>query len=172
MNTCTQHILSTSLLTACLATTVHADPVQINSDTLELVPPEAVAQVSEFLERFVDSSKPPNEQIALYMDTVDYYDRGKVSKSSILRDMKRYRQQWPSRHYRVSRIDLIYPDPDSDSVYVRYEVNFTVANPAKAKRISGRGMYGAVIADIDGTPKISAIQESVLTRKRSSAIAR
>lgn len=172
MNTSTQHILSASLLTACLATTVRADPIPVNSDTLELVSAEAIAQVSAFLARFVDSSKPPDAQVALYMDTVDYYDRGKVSKSSILRDMKRYRQQWPSRHYQVSRIDLIYPDPDSDNVYVRYEVYFTVANPAKVKRIIGRGMYGAVIADIDGTPKILAIQESVLTRKRSSTVAR
>lgn len=145
----------------------HARSLEINPDSVERVPAITISRVSQFLERFIDSSRRAEEQIDLYTDDVDYFGRGQVSKAEILRDMKRYRRQWPSRDYRISRIDLIYPDPKSDSVYVRYELEFTVANSANAKRISGRGLYGAVIEDIGGTPQIASIQESVFARRRS-----
>jgi hypothetical protein len=155
-------------LSGILCSAVSADPVEFGSDILGRVPAPTVQQVSNFLQHFVDSSKQPDEHLALYKDVVDYFGRGEVSKTEILRDMKRYRKQWPLREYRVSRIDFILPDPQSDSVYVRYEVIFSVTNPAKARRITGRGAYGAVISDIDGTPQIAAIYESVIARKRSS----
>lgn len=159
--------VATAALLSALLSAGHARSLDINPDSTERVPSSTIRQVSQFLERFIDSGRRAEEQIDLYTDDVDYFGRGQVSKAEILRDMKRYRRQWPSRDYRIAHIDLIYPDPDSDSVYVRYELEFTVSNPANAKRISGRGLYGAVIDDIDGTPQIASIQESVFARKRS-----
>ena len=164
-------ILSASILLGAVRCIAQAEPadIHINSDVLDSVPSETVARVGTFLERFVAPDKSPEEQLAMFADKVDYYDRGMVDKKEIMRDMQRYRRQWPLREYRVSHIDLIFPDPQSDRVYVRYEVDFKVANPMRAKRISGRGMYGAVIADIDGTPYVAAIQESVIDRKRGGS---
>lgn len=155
------------MLSGILFCTARAGEIEIDGDTLKGVPHVTVEQVIKFLERFIDSTRQPAEQLGLYTDDVDYFGRGQVSKAEILHDMKRYRRQWPSRNYRISRIELIYPDPQSDSVYVRYEIAFTVSNPANAKRISGRGSYSAVIDDIDGTPQIASIQESVFARRRS-----
>lgn len=163
-----RYCVTAMLLSGIFLCAARADPVAIDSDTLKGVPRTTVEQVTNFLERFIDSSRQPEEQLSLYTDDVFYFDRGQVSKAEILHDMKRYRRQWPSRNYRVSRIELIYPDPQSDSVYVRYEIEFTVFNPSNAKRIKGRGVYGAVIDDIDGTPQVASIQESVFARKRSS----
>lgn len=160
--------LSTLTLLGVLCVGAQAQPadIDINSDVLSRVPPETVARISTFLKRFVAPDKSPQEQLSMFANQVEYYDRGIVGKEEIMRDMQRYRRQWPLREYRVSQIDLIFADPQSDRVYVRYEVEFNVANPAKARRISGRGMYGAVIADIDGRPHVAAIQESVIARKR------
>lgn len=156
-----------TLLAAC-SFGAQAAPVDIDiySDVLNSVPPETVARVSTFLKRFVAPDKSPEEQLSMFADNVEYYDRGIVGKEEIMRDMQRYRRQWPQREYRVSEIDLIFADPQSDRVYVRYEVEFKVANPGKARRISGRGMYGAVIADIDGKPHVASIREGVIARTR------
>lgn len=162
-----QPLVAIAALLGALLGAGHARSLDINPDTLERVPPSTIRQVSQFLERFIDSDRRAEEQLDLYTDDVDYFGRGQVSKADILRDMKRYRRQWPSREYRISLIDLIYPDSKSDSVYVRYELEFTVANPANAKRISGRGLYAAVIDDISGSPQIASIQESVFARRRS-----
>lgn len=158
---------ATVALLVVLLSAGHVRSLDINPDSVERVEPSTIRQVIQFLERFVDSGRRAEEQIDLYTDDVDYFGRGQVSKAEILADMKRYRRQWPSREYRISHIDLIYPDSKSDSVYVRYELEFTVANPGNAKRISGRGLYGAVIDNIGGTPQIASIQESVFARKRS-----
>lgn len=163
-------LLSALTLFGAFCFGAQAEPagVDIDSDVLNSVPPETVARVSAFLKRFVAPDKSPSEQLSMFADSVEYYDRGIVGKEEIRRDMERYRRQWPLREYRVSQIDLIFADPQSDRVYVRYEVEFTVANPARARTISGRGMYGAVIADIDGSPHVASIQESVIARKRST----
>lgn len=168
MRALARSIVSASTLLGAFCCSARAEPagIDIDSDVLNSVSAETVARVGTFLERFVAPDKSPDEQLAMFAERVDYYDRGIVHKEEIMRDMQRYRRQWPLREYRVSQIDLIFPDPQSDRVYVRYEVEFKVANPVKDKRISGRGMYGAVIGDIDGTPYVAAIQESVIARKR------
>lgn len=172
MNNSARSLLAPLVLLAAFFSTAYADSIDIDSETLERVPRTTIEQVTVFLERFIDSSRQAEEQLRLYTDDVDYFGRGQVSKAEILHDMKRYRRQWPSRNYRISKIELIYPDPQSDSVYVRYEIEFTVSNSSNAKRISGRGLYSAVIDDIDGTPQVASIHESVFARKRSREVER
>lgn len=127
---------------------------------------ELVGQVTGFLKFFVDPDKTAEEQIALFADDAEYFDRGMASKEAMLNDARRYRRQWPSRQYRIARIDLIFPDPSPNSnlLYVRFEVDFRVAN--SRRWVAGRGLYGAVIVDIATAPRIVSITESVLSRRK------
>jgi hypothetical protein len=123
-------------------------------------------KVRAFLDRFVDADKTPAEQVALFADQVDYYEQGIVGKQEILRDVDRYIRHWPQRRYEVAEISYMSADPESDRVFVSYTIEFDVAR--KARSISGKASYGAVIADLDGEPKVESIKEKVTARRYAS----
>lgn len=125
-----------------------------------VVSPEIVDKVNAFLGAFINPEKSPYAQAEFFADGVDYYDHGIVDKPHIVKDVERYSRRWPMRHYQLATVEYITPDPASDRVFVSYVVDFEVANASK--RIRGRANYGAVIADIESTPKIEWIKERVM----------
>jgi hypothetical protein len=126
------------------------------------ISPAMMMRIRTFLDGFVDPGKTPEQQTAFFADQVEYYDRGIVGKSVILRDVERFVRHWPVRNYRVVEIDYIRRDPDSDRIYVSYTIEFAVAN--RSKSIRGRANYGALIGGLDDTPKIESIKEKVTRR--------
>jgi hypothetical protein len=132
------------------------------------ITPDMETKIRRFLDRFVDAGKTPQEQLAFFADDVQYYDQGMIGKPAILRDVHRYVRHWPQRNYRVAKIDYINPDPDSDSVFVSYTIDFMVAN--RTRTIAGKARYGALISSLGNSPKIAAIQEKVTERKTHQAL--
>jgi len=127
---------------------------------------ETTAKVNTFLEAFIDPGKTSQAQAEFFADGVEYYDHGIVQKSHIVKDVERYSQRWPIRHYRLATVEYITPDPASDRVFVSYVVDFEVAN--MSKRVRGRANYGAVIADMKSIPKIEWIKERVIPRRKTT----
>lgn len=117
-------------------------------------------QVRLFLEHFIDSQKTPEQQAALFTSDVEYYGRTEVSSTEIIQDIKYFTRRWPTRFYRLTSIHYITPDPASDRVFVSYEINYRVANANKAA--SGKAHYGAVIANLNSSPKIEWIKEKII----------
>ena len=134
-------------------------------DEQEIAPIE-VKKVRAFLDRFVDADKTPEAQTAFFADQVEYYNQGIVDKSTIFRDVQRFVRYWPHREYRVTEINYINSDPDSNRIFVSYTIEFEVAN--KSRTIHGRANYGALINALDDSPKIESIKEKVVQRKSSS----
>lgn len=131
------------------------------------ISPATMMQVRNFLDDFVDADKTPEQQTAFFAEQVEYYERGIVGKTVILRDVERFVRHWPVRNYRVAEIDYIRRDANSDRVFVSYTIEFDVAN--RSKSISGRANYGALITGLGDTPKIESIKERV-TRRTSDVI--
>jgi hypothetical protein len=116
-------------------------------------------RVSAFLEYFIDAQKTPAQQAALFASDAQYYEHGKADKTSIIRDVEHFARRWPSRDYHLADIHYITTDPASDRVFVSYEIDYRVANNSRSA--SGKAYYGAVIADLDSSPKIEWIKERV-----------
>lgn len=129
-------------------------------NTEELVAsPVVVERVASFIKEFIDPAKSPQEQAALFTDNAEYYDQGSVGGKAIVRDAERYARRWPFRDYRLSAIHYIKPDPESDRIFVSYEITYKVANSSKT--VKGKAYYGAVIDDLMQAPKIEWIKEQV-----------
>ena len=133
----------------------------ISSDTARFV---AEQKVREFLEKFIDADKTPEEQAALFTDDAEYYDQGTVGKAAIRRDVERYSRHWPHRHYTLTEISHLAPEPTFDRVFVAYTIDFEVAN--RTRRLTGQAVYGAIIIDLQGEPRVAAIREIVTQRGR------
>jgi hypothetical protein len=138
-----------------------AGPVRLADGS---VSQDTVDQVRRFLEKFIDANKTAAEYADFFADGAEFYDRGVVGKTEIVRDVERYTRRWPWRFYRLTDIEYITPDPASNRVFVSYEIEFEVANPSKT--VAGRAHYGAVIADPEGAPRIEWIKERVAGSKR------
>lgn len=134
------------------------DGMPVTADTEE--------KIRDFLDRFVDPDKTPEEQAALFTERAEYYQRGYVDRDDIVRDVERYVRHWPKRHYAVADIDFMSADPNSDRIFVSYSIDFEVARGKEVVR--GTASYGAVITDIDGEPKVESIKEKVHARSSGS----
>jgi hypothetical protein len=138
-----------------------ADPARLAGGS---VSQDTVDQVRRFLEKFIDANKSAAEYADFFAEGAEFYDRGVVGKTEIVRDVERYTRRWPWRFYRLTDIEYITPDPSSNRVFVSYEIEFEVANPSKT--VAGRAHYGAVIANPQGAPRIEWIKERVAGSKR------
>lgn len=116
-------------------------------------------QVSDFLEYFIDAQKTPVQQAALFASDAQYYEHGKAGKAAIIRDIEYFARRWPNRNYRLKAIHYITPDPASGKVFVSYEIDYRAVNDSR--NASGKAYYGAVIADLDSSPKVEWIKERI-----------
>jgi hypothetical protein len=123
-------------------------------------------RVRRFLDRFVDPGKTPDEMAALFTEHVEYYEQGTVGRAAIVRDVSRYDRHWSQRQYTVTEVPYIMYDPLTNRAFVDYKVNYEVANDAR--RVRGQAEYGAVLADIEGQPKVAWIKEKVTRRQRAA----
>ncbi len=143
-----------------------ATAAQMDPDTGKPISAATEQKVRAFLDRFIDADKTPSEQVALFADTVEYYNHGIVGKMHILHDVERYVRHWPQRDFQLAQIIYISTDPESDRVFVAYTIDFEVANRTRA--LSGRASYGAVIGDLDTAPKVESIKERITERKHGA----
>lgn len=123
---------------------------------------ETEQKVRLFLHRFLDPAKTPQQQVSLFSDSADYYGRGAIGKTAMLRDVEHHVRQWPYRSYRLADISYLSADPLLDRVFVDYTVDFKLANASRT--VAGTASYGAVIADLDSEPKIVSIEEKIDSR--------
>ncbi|HYD61092.1 MAG TPA: hypothetical protein VEC35_12085 [Noviherbaspirillum sp.] len=130
------------------------------------VPPETERKVRDFLDRFVEVGKTPEELAALFTSRVEYYEHGYVNRDDIVRDVERYVKQWPQRRYEVTSVDIITADPESDRIFVGYTVDFEVAQGGRTER--GKASYGAIITGIDSNPQVESIKEKAQARSSGS----
>jgi Trypsin-like peptidase domain len=100
-----------------------------------------------------------DQELALYAERVDYYDKGSKSVDELRADLFKYRRKWPSRHYEVSRI--VRPQYDSakdvGSVIVVY--TFEVSNGAKRK--TGEAETFLVFASLLTEPRLILVREQI-----------
>jgi hypothetical protein len=100
-----------------------------------------------------------DQELALYADRVDYYDKGPKSVDEIRTDLSKYRRKWPSRHYEVSR--LMRPQYDSQkdvgSVIVAY--TFEVSNGGKRK--TGEAETLLVFGSLLTEPRLILVREQI-----------
>lgn len=153
----------TAAVTAFFSICAWANPVSVDISSRESIPASTVEQVNRFLAYFVEADKPAGEQAALYVNNPSYFDLDGASKTEMIKDMERYRRHWPDRKYRLTDIEYIKLDPDSDRIFVSYAVDFEVANAAR--QVNGTARYGSTILHLDGIPKMETITEKVISRK-------
>lgn len=152
------------------AATEAENETKIQQANEEPAPPEVRQKVRAFLDHFVDPNKTPAEQAALFTDPVEYYEHGTVGTLHIVKDVKRFQKQWPHRKYWVIDVPRVVVDPTSNQVFVDYTIGFEVANNARS--LSGTAHYGAVLVDLDDSPKVEWIKENVSYRKAGMAVNR
>ncbi len=166
-----KYVVPAIIALACSPLPSLASAAGIARDTMQADMPasqQTIRQVHRFLERFIDPDKTPAEQAALFADNAEYYDQGVVGKARIAQDVKHFSKRWPFRAYRLAGVDSIIPDPESDRALVRYEIDFEVVKPEKT--IVGSAYYIALIADLNGSPKVEKIEEIIERRKTYSTL--
>jgi hypothetical protein len=126
-------------------------------------PPESNAErvLRVLATEYIVSGNSPSidQELALYADRVDYYDKGLKSVDEIRTDLSKYRRKWPSRHYEVSR--LMRPQYDSQkdvgSVIVVY--TFEVSNGGKRK--TGEAETLLVFGSLLTEPRLILVREQI-----------
>jgi hypothetical protein len=122
---------------------------------------EAERALREVATEYIVSGNSPSidQELALYADRVDYYDKGLKSVDEIRTDLSKYRRKWPSRHYEVSRI--VRPQYDSrkdvGSVIVVY--TFQVSNGSKRK--TGEAETLLVFGSLLTEPRLILVREQI-----------
>ena len=116
------------------------------------------------------SARDVDTLISVYGDTVDYIDKGKVSRDVIRKELQAYFDKWPVVKWEVKGV--IQSRLVGQSNYnVTFAVAFEVSNPATKKRVAGTATETEMLApDASGTKKIISQHEKITTSHRSDGM--
>lgn len=107
-----------------------------------------------------------NEIVALYDDSVDYFEEGFVSKDTIRQDKLKYYQRWPEVDHKLDSDITVHNSGDKNMILVEFITSFNVNNPKKRASITGRAENIIEVRRVDGKLKIKAEKQRILDRTK------
>lgn len=108
----------------------------------------------------------PSDIALMYGDTVDYFDKGLVTRQFILGDKRAYCQRWPEVSFTLTGPIKVIETGDEDSI-VTFTTHFSVRSPSRGP-ISGRAQSTLKMRRLQGDIKILDEKQAVLARKKTS----
>ena len=107
--------------------------------------------------------------VSLYGDTVDYLDKGTVSREVVGKELQAYFAKWPIVKWQAK--GAIQSRLVGESNYnVNFGVAFEVSNPATRKGVIGTATETEMLApDVSGNKKIISQHEKITTSRRSDS---
>jgi hypothetical protein len=103
------------------------------------------------------------QELSFFATKVDYFDQGPKTLPQIRTDISTYRTRWPTRTYRLTRINQLTVDAATDSGVALYEFEYEVANGSKKR--TGRGSTRVTIVSLSTNPKVTAVREEKIQPK-------
>jgi TonB family protein len=103
--------------------------------------------------------------IALYSDSVDYFDNGRRDRAYIKADVEKYIQRWPIRRDFIAGDIAVDEEGPHKEYAATFKLNFYAENE-HAQWSKGQFAIRLDINTTDGAPKISGISEKVLEQHK------
>ncbi|MBU0498707.1 MAG: caspase family protein [Gammaproteobacteria bacterium] len=139
-------------------------PPVVPEQTTSIPENDVMAFIEQLLVRLNSGSA--DTLIAIYADQVDYFDRGFVSKSYILRDKAGYFKRWPSAQNRLIDRPSLYTTGIPGEVTATFTTEFNVYSPSTRKGVSGTANNTFKIRKMGGQWYVVAEKQNVLTRRK------
>ena len=112
------------------------------------------------------SSRDIQQVMSLYTETVDYHEKGRVSRDVVRGDFEEYFSRWPITRWGLADSITVRPT-GPDRAQVSFKIDFDVANEAEKRRIVGRAAETCFV-EIDTITKkarIVAQHEKIIERR-------
>lgn len=126
----------------------------------EYLPQEVdiVKQISSFLQNEYFLDKPR------YMEVVDYFERGVVSRETVLQDIDRYARRWPHRRYELVPGSLHVTPKGEDRYLAAFDYIYVVSNGPR--QASGRASGLIALVAKGGQFYVAGVREEVRRDRR------
>jgi hypothetical protein len=94
-----------------------------------------LAAVETFIRNYLHAAQAemPERELGHYADRLDYFDHGKVARSFVEKDVRRYYRRWPERKYTLLGLEVTAHSPAEATV--KFRIRFEL----KGKRESATG---------------------------------
>jgi hypothetical protein len=118
--------------TSSETTQVTSPPAAGVSDTNSSAAGISTDRLRDYVAAFVLAGLDRNvgAETEFFADRVEYYDQGTMDRENIRKDLKRYDEQWPERHFWVAGAINIEPQSDT-RVRVTFPLGFKLRNANK-----------------------------------------
>lgn len=148
--------------------TLEQQPLQKLQPTIPFESPgqeRTTPNLSEFVRRFLESGNydDPGTEASFYADDVNYFDNGNVSKDFVVKDIQKYNQRWPRRHYSVygePRVEIV----DYVHKVARAIVTFQFVAQNSQKIVQGSCQDVIYIRDATTNPNVISVKSKMLSR--------
>lgn len=116
-------------------------------------------QAQDFVRDYLAAAQQdsPEDELALYSDSVDYFNRGPVGKKHVARDQSNYYRRWPSRAFTLLGEPKVISLTDNRAV-VRYRLQYQLGDGYRI--VQGETVNTMVIEQSDAGRRIVALKES------------
>jgi hypothetical protein len=151
---------------------------EANRESRPVAPPPAAsakwqpitkAETTDFVRRYLAACESPSvhDELALYADTVDYYDHGPVDRQYIQNELAVYDQRWSRRKYTLSA--PVRVSKSDGKTTAKFRVAFEVANPTANRSAHGRTdeTFGLTRRADGGLQIVSVREERVRRNSRA-----
>lgn len=106
---------------------------------------------------------------ALYADTVDYYDSGRISSAAVRSQLEQYFSKWPVRQWEIAS-PVKVESLGGSTQRVVFSARYDVSNPDTNRHTAGTAKETLVIAsDTSGAMKIISHHEKTSSSNRSDS---
>jgi len=104
--------------------------------------------------------------LALYDDSVDYFQSGTVTRSFIRRDKEEYYQRWSTVNNSLNGEITIWDSDDKGTKIVKFPISFDVYSPKQSWGVTGTAEITLKLRQINGDIKIIDEKQKVLSRNK------
>ena len=95
-----------------------------------------------------------------YADSLNYFDHGPVNRAFVKKDVERFYQRWPQRHYRLESCTVNRVEgPERD---VTFTIAFEYKSPTDERLVKGRSANRFRIRWDEAQPRFTVLKEQRL----------
>ncbi|MFO1172728.1 MAG: caspase family protein [Hyphomicrobiaceae bacterium] len=130
------------------------------------VPAETEKELRAFAESYLNSaSEDPADQYTAYADTIDYFDKGQISKSALVADKMAYAEKFPEQSHVIDAGSIKTSAAGDGGYTITFGYSFTVENASE--RIEGTGETELGVRIVNG--KIIIVRETGRVLQKEAA---
>jgi peptidoglycan hydrolase-like protein with peptidoglycan-binding domain len=128
------------------------------SKTGSLAPEFSTERLRDYVAAFVLAGLDRNvgAEAEFFADRVDYYDSGTMDREKIRKDLKRYDEEWPERHFWIAGKITVEPETDN-RVRVTFPLGFKLRDANKT--VNGKVDKTLVLEPAGDDLQIVAVKE-------------